>query len=95
MCWTFWSFVCIWGFVELVFTLVIPFSFLPPYLAALLAPEVPVLDEDEDILEAMVSLGDEIGLNVEWPPRPVVGEGVDTVEVAGLPYLEEIGLRLG
>jgi hypothetical protein len=68
---------------------------LPPYLAALLAPEVPVLDEEEDILEAMVSLGDEIGLNVEWPPRPVVGDGVDTVEVVGLPYLEEIGLRLG
>ena len=45
--------------------LVIPFSFLPPYLAALLAPEVLVLAEDEDILEAMVSLGDEIGLNVE------------------------------
>lgn len=38
---------------------------LPPYLAALLAPEVLVLAEDEDILEAMVSLGDEIGLNVE------------------------------
>ena len=46
-------------------TLVIPFGFLPPYLAALLAPEVLVLAEDEDILEAMVSLGDEIGLNVE------------------------------
>ena len=50
---------------EPLYTLVIPFGFLPPYLAALLAPEVLVLAEDEDILEAMVSLGDEIGLNVE------------------------------
>ena len=35
---------------------------LPP---PLLTPDVPVLEDDEDILEAMVSLGDEIGLNVE------------------------------
>ena len=32
---------------------------------ALRVPEVPVLEDDDDNLEAMVSLGDEIGLNVE------------------------------
>ena len=38
---------------------------LRPPPPALLVPEVPVLEEDDDNLDAMVSLGDEIGLNVE------------------------------
>ena len=42
---------------------------------------LPVLDEAEDSRDAIVSLGDEMGLKA-GPLRPEVGEGVELVDPA-------------